>query len=184
MDFSKLAPWNWFKDEESNKGEVVPVKNNNQVSTNTTGTLLDIHREFDNLFHSLRQNIEQSFAPFSMGNISNDGWFKPSLDVATSDNEYTVKLEIPGVEAKDMQIEIDGDTMIIKGEKRQENEEKNKDFYRIERSYGSFQRVLNLPGDADVDKIESTHKDGVLTINIPKKVLPKSDTKKIEIKSN
>ena len=83
-----------------------------------------------------------------------------------------------------MQIEIDGDTMIIKGEKRQENEEKNKDFYRIERSYGSFRRVLNLPGDADVDKIESNHKDGVLTINIPKKTLPKSDTKKIEIKSN
>ncbi len=108
MNFSKLAPWNWFKDEESNKGEVIPVKNNNQVSTNSAGSLLDIHREFDSLFHSLRQNIEHSFAPFNLGNIANEGWFKPSLDVATSDNEYTVKLEIPGVEAKDMQIEIDG----------------------------------------------------------------------------
>jgi HSP20 family protein len=70
----------------------------------------------------------------------------------------------------------------IKGEKRQQKEEKDKNYYRVERSYGSFERILDLPEDSDADNILSNYKDGILTITIPRKMLPKKDTKKIDIK--
>lgn len=182
MDFSKLAPWNWFKDEETSKGEVVPVKRNDIVPAQQEKTVLDIQNDFNELFDSLRKNIENSFGSLKVPQEFQNDWFRPSLDISSSGKNYTVKLELPGVDIKDIDIEITENTMKIKGEKKQEREEKDKDFYRIERSYGSFQRVLNLPQDSDIDKIESTHKDGVLSIVIPKMELPKSEVKTIDIK--
>jgi HSP20 family protein len=110
-------------------------------------------------------------------------WFKPSLDVASDEKEYSIKVELPGIDLTNISLEYSSDTLKIKGEKRQEKEEKDKDFYRIERSYGSFQRILDIPEDADADNITSNYKDGVLSITIPRKQLPKKETKKIEIKT-
>lgn len=90
---------------------------------------------------------------------------------------------MPGVSEKDAKVEISGDTLIISGEKRQEKEQRNQDFYRIERSYGSFQRVLSLPEDADQEGISASFKKGVLTIKMPRKSLPKGDVKLIEVKN-
>jgi HSP20 family protein len=87
------------------------------------------------------------------------------------------------VDEKDVKLEIVNDTLTISGEKKQEKEEKEKNYYRMERSYGVFQRVLSLPEDADQDKIKATFKKGILTVTVPRKALPKSDVKQIEIKN-
>ena len=99
-------------------------------------------------------------------------WFK----------EYAISVEVPGVDEKDVKIELANNTLTIGGEKKQEKEEKEKNFYRVERSYGSFQRVLSLPEDADQEKIQATFKKGVLRITVPRKALPHAEAKQIEVK--
>jgi HSP20 family protein len=78
-------------------------------------------------------------------------------------------LEVPGVEEKDIQITLDNDVLMVRGEKRQEQEKKEGGFHRVERSYGSFQRALNLPDDANQDSIKASFKNGVLTVTIDKR---------------
>ncbi len=75
--------------------------------------------------------------------VTGADWLKPRLDLAATDKEYTVSVELPGVEANEVKLELVNDTLRVSGEKKQEKEEKEKDFYRMERSYGSFQRVLS-----------------------------------------
>lgn len=176
MDFSKLAPWNWFKKEEEESGKIVPV-HHDEHRAEFPASLHDLHTEFDRLFHSLKKGFGTGTSLFQ-----SDG-FKPSLDIASDEKAYSVKIELPGMDVKDISIEFANNTLKIKGEKRQEKEEKDKNFYKIERSYGSFQRILDLPEDSDTDKITSHYKDGVLSVTIPRKILPKKETKKIEIKT-
>lgn len=182
MDFTKLAPWNWFKDEEESKSQIVPVKRGSSAVSHAD-SIVDIQRNFEDIFNLLHKNIEDTFSPLMGDDIFKSDWFKPTLDIASGDDNYTIKVELPGVDLNNIDIEVINHTMCIKGEKKQEREEKNKDFHRIERSYGSFQRVLNLPDDTDTDSIASKYKDGILTVTIPKKELPKKDVKKIEVKS-
>jgi HSP20 family protein len=174
MDFSKLAPWNWFKKEEEEHGKSVPVRHE-EHKTETSASLHDLHTEFDRLFHALKQGFGTG------GSLFKTDGFKPSLDISSDAKEYSVKIELPGMDVSDISIEFSHNTLQVKGEKRQEKEEKEKDFYRVERSYGSFQRILDLPDDSDADKITSHYKDGVLSVTIPRKVLPKKEIKKIEI---
>jgi HSP20 family protein len=108
---------------------------------------------------------------------------KPTLDLGATDKEYTVTVEIPGVDEKDLKLEIDNNTMTIWGEKKQEKEEKTKNYYRQERFYGSFKRVLSLPEDANQDDIKATFTQGVLTVTMPRKAMPEPDVKRIEIKT-
>lgn len=77
--------------------------------------------------------------------------------------------EVPGVEEKDIQITLDNDVLMVRGEKRREQEKKEGGFHRVERSYGSFQRALNLPDDANRDSIKASFKNGVLTVTIDKR---------------
>jgi HSP20 family protein len=87
------------------------------------------------------------------------------------------------VDQKDVEVELNEDTLMIKGEKSQEHEEKNKDYHRVERSYGSFRRILSLPEDADRDAINATFQNGVMNIKIPRKALPESKSRQIEVKA-
>lgn len=104
------------------------------------------------------------------------------MKIAADDKAYTIGVEVPGVEEKDLKLELSGDTLTISGEKRHEAEEKEKNYYRMERSYGSFQRVLTLPEDADRDGVSATFKNGVLTIEIPRLAAATADVKRIEVK--
>ena len=179
MNFEKLAPWNWFKNEDEKKASMVPVKHTSNTHVLPV-SLHDLHNEFNRFFDSLKHSFGEEV---SDGFISNTNWLKPSLDIASDDKEYTIKVELPGMDASDIAIEFTDSTLKINGEKRQEKEEKGKDFYRIERSYGSFQRILDIPEDSDTDAITSNYKNGVLSIRVPKKTLPQKDTKKIEVKA-
>jgi HSP20 family protein len=105
----------------------------------------------------------------------------PAVDVSETGEKITVTAEIPGMEAKDIDISIVGDTLVIKGEKKSEKEEKEENYHMVERSYGSFSRSMKLPAAVDADKVDATYKNGVLTVVLPKKeeVKPKA----IEIKA-
>jgi HSP20 family protein len=109
-----------------------------------------------------------------------EAWL-PAVDVSETGDKVTVKAEIPGMEAKDIEISMVGDTLTIKGEKKAEREEKDENYHIVERSYGSFSRAMKLPAAVDADKVDATYKNGVLTVVLPKKeeVKPKA----IEIKA-
>lgn len=131
----------------------------------------DLDRVFDRLMQSWA-------SPVSMSELD----WNPSVDVSESDDEIVVKAEIPGVSPEDVEISIDDNHLIISGEKKQESEERDKNYYRVESSYGSFRRSLALPSGADLDSIKASSKDGVLSIRIPKSNDRKS--RKIEIEAS
>ena len=184
MNIDKLAPWNWFRKEQEHEGKTLPVQRT-ETPTMERSPLLQLHREIDRLFDDVFRGFPFSTRSSgrSLSSLAPSEWLKPTMDIAANDREYTVTVELPGVEDGDVHLELDGDTLRIKGEKKQEKEEKEKDFYRVERSYGSFQRVLSLPEDADHSGIGAQFSKGVLTVNIPRKSTPRAEAKRIPIKS-
>ena len=104
------------------------------------------------------------------------GDWAPSMDVSETKESLVCKLEVPGMEQKDIQISLQENLLTIKGEKRQEKEEKEEHYHRIERSYGSFTRSLRLPVAVDASKVTATVKNGVLTVVLPKTPAAKGTT--------
>jgi HSP20 family protein len=102
----------------------------------------------------------------------------PSLDMSETKNNIVVKAEVPGLEAKDIDISLTGGVLTIKGQKKQEKEGKDENYHRVERSYGTFTRSVRVPQEVQSDKIEATYKNGVLKITLPKS----EEAKKKEIK--
>ena len=92
----------------------------------------------------------------------------PRMDVYEQNGNLMVKAELPGVQKPDVAIALEGDDLVIRGERKAESEVKEEDYYRMERSYGSFYRRLPLPFEAQADRIKATFADGVLEITIPK----------------
>lgn len=185
MELKKLAPWNWFKKEEEIE-HTVPVKHTEKggyYPERYYDPTLSLHRDIDRMF----DQFLRGFGMPSIGRhgvwptLDDSGLLKPKVDLSASEGEYLLTVEIPGVSEKDVTIDINASTMTVKGEKRQEKEVKEKNFYRIERSYGSFQRVLSLPEDVNQDAIKATFKNGVLSITMPRKSLPKGEVRQIEI---
>lgn len=105
----------------------------------------------------------------------------PSADISETKDNVVVKAELPGLEAKDIDVSISGDVMTVKGEKKKEEEKKDEHFYCCERYAGSFQRSFQLPVGVKGDKVEATFKNGVLTITLPK--AEEAKKKHIEIKT-
>ncbi|MDP3973204.1 MAG: Hsp20/alpha crystallin family protein [Candidatus Daviesbacteria bacterium] len=119
-----------------------------------------LRKEMDRLF-------ERFFGEGPRWELFEERW-APSLDVSETKDEILVKAEVPGIDPKNISISLSGDTLTIKGEKKQEKEEKEHNFYRMERSWGSFSRVIRIPVSVQPDKIKASHKNGVLTITLPK----------------
>lgn len=107
--------------------------------------------------------------PVSMGReaITGGDW-SPRVDIAENDKEFVIKAELPDVSKDDMHVSVDNGVLTLRGEKRQEKEEKGKKFHRIERSYGSFSRSFALPDNVDAGAIKAAFKDGVLNVTLPK----------------
>ncbi|MCB2215247.1 Hsp20/alpha crystallin family protein [Desulfofustis glycolicus] len=187
MDLKKLAPWNWFKNEDE-EAAATPVRINRPRKRS------DLIDPYHPLYH-FQQQMEQFFDSWAhdlgmpgrkageSGSLMAGSFLKPSVNIGGNEKEYSISVEIPGVEEKDIKVEIKDDTLTISGEKQQEKEDRQKDFYRIERSYGSFRRVLTLPDDADRDGIKAGFRKGVLQLTIPKKAVSKADVKQIEVRS-
>jgi len=107
----------------------------------------------------------------------------PAVDLAEKDGVYELTAELPGLDEKNVEIKLANGTLVISGEKKDEREEKNKDYYVSERRYGSFKRAFRVPEGVDADKIEAAFAKGVLTVKLPKTAQARESEKKIDIKS-
>lgn len=108
--------------------------------------------------------------------------FTPRLDLEEQDDRIVLSAELPGIAEEDVEIEVSRDMLTIKGEKKSEHEEKGKNRYTCERSYGSFERTMRLPAEIDRSKIVADMKNGVLTVTLPKSAEAKKDVKKIPVR--
>lgn len=113
------------------------------------------------------------------GEMSLADW-TPAMDVQETDAEYVVKADLPAVKKEDVKVEIQDGMLSVSGERKQEKEEKNKRFHRIERAYGRFERRLSLPTEVDPQKIAAEFRDGVLQVHLPK--APSARPQTVEVK--
>ena len=185
MDLKKIAPWNWFKDEENEHTAQMPVSSDGkvEVSANPSNSVNLLHRDMNDLFSRFLHGYgitAPGMEKFFQGSLA-DGLLRPMVDINASDKDYSITIEIPGIEHEDVKLEISNNILTVRGEKRQKKEDKNKNYYRMERSYGAFQRTLSLPEDADQDNVNASFTNGVLTIVMPRKVVPRKETKQIQI---
>jgi HSP20 family protein len=140
--------------------------------------------EMEELFESWTKDFALPQAPWPQAQWARE--ISPRIDVCETDKELQITAELPGVDQRDIEITLTGGDLLIKGEKKSEidekNDEKNRSYRRVERSFGSFQRRLSLPYDVDADKAQASFKDGVLTLTLPKAPEVQRAAKKIEIK--
>ena len=136
------------------------------IRWNPARELLNIEREFNRLFKSLSGRLGFSDSESKENGYENAVWM-PLTDIAENDNNYIIKMDLPGVNKDDIIISYSDGKLNISGERKQEKEEKNSTYHRIERVYGRYYRSFNLP-KVEEDKIEAVVKDGQLTITAPK----------------
>ena len=119
-----------------------------------------------------------------MPSLRSTSWdIAPAVDVAEKDEECEITAELPGLDEKNIEVKLANGTLTIKGEKKEEKEEKQKDYYLSERSYGSFIRSFQLPEGVDEGKIEASFVKGVLTVKLPKSAEAQKNEKTISIKA-
>jgi HSP20 family protein len=165
----------------------VPVEVKKAPPTETTSP--DVWRSFRSEMDRLFDRF--GFPPFrrmfDLGSawrpLSTFSFSTPPIDLSEDEKAYKITAELPGLDAKDVDVSVSGNTLVLKGEKRQETEEKNKNYYFSERSYGSFQRAFELPASVDRDKVAADFAKGVLTVTLPKTAEAQKQAKKIEIKA-
>jgi len=139
-----------------------------------------MRREMDYLFDSWGNGGLSWPRPFSLSR--HHEFSAPDMDVKETDKEFLIEAELPGVDEKDVSITLANGMLTLKGEKKQERDEKKDNYYLVERSYGSFQRALRLPETADDSKVEAKFANGVLKIAIAKHAEAVKPERKIEIK--
>jgi len=149
---------------------------------------LKVRREDDNPFAMMQREMNRMFDAFNrdwgFGTFPKlTGAFLPRLDVTEDAKAFTVTAELPGLGEKDIDLSISGDTLTIRGEKKEEKEDTSRNYYYSERSYGSFTRAIPLPGQVETDKVSANFKKGVLTITLPKTAEAVEAARKIEVKT-
>ena len=181
MNLEKLKPWNWFRHEEGAAGNAgsIPVARGRAGNFSTSGgSLLSLHREMDRWFEDAMRSFGM---PSPAGGEAVAGLYRPLIDVSADDERFEISLDVPGLDESDLTLELKDDVLTIKGRKEQRRESENRHYYRVERSYGSFQRTLNLPDDADADKIRASLDKGVLRLEIPRRAGADRDVRHISI---
>jgi HSP20 family protein len=139
-----------------------------------------------NMFESLQREVDRLFEDFTRGfgplAATGNGKLAPSMDINETDKQYVITAEMPGLERKDVEISLEDNVMTIRGEKKIDSsqDDKDKNVHVHERSYGVFFRMLELPGPVDPASVQATMSNGVLKVTIPKPARP--EAKKIEIK--
>jgi len=163
-----LTPWRWGR-----RG--LPVGRDYEVSP-----LDSFQKEMNRLFDDFFKGF--GLRPFG-DETEGLGSFVPHVDMTEDESAVKVTAELPGMDEKDIDINLTRDALTIKGEKKEEREEKGKETYYMERSFGSFTRVIPIPSEVDTEKVEATFSKGVLNITLPKVHMEKKQQKKIDIKS-
>ena len=166
MNLQKIAPFNWMKRENEGGREFMPA-------TRESDPFSRMHREMDRMFEDFFGNARPA---------SGSVLLRPSVDIAESKKAYRISVEVPGIDPDQIELQVDGETLVLSGEKRQESSDEEEGFHRMERSYGQFRRVLTLPEDADAEGIKADFKNGVLEIKVPRvKRSEQSSAKKVRI---
>ena len=135
------------------------------------GRIFNLRDDFDDI-------VKDFFAGFS--NVRAARGVYPLLDIKEDKEKYTIGIEIPGVEKKDLKISVKKEKLIIQGEKREEKKREEESYLRVERSYGNFMRSVSLPTGVDQSKITAKYNNGVLKITLPK--TEKGKAKEVEVK--
>jgi len=139
---------------------------------------------FRGLFNSqdrFNRVLSQAFSQAFGDEESKLGSWAPAVDIFETDENLVVKAELPGVDPKDVEVRVEDSTLYLKGQRKFENEVKDENYHRIERSYGSFTRTFALPSSINADKVAAEYKDGMLTLTLPKREEAKPKTIKIQV---
>jgi len=171
MKTGKLTPWRWGK-------------NDWLAMRDSSDPFSLFHDEVNSLFKSFTKAFDSDWNGLTRryGNAPSGIDISPRLDVVETDTEFKITAELPGMDEKDVELQISNDRLTIKGEKKIEKEDKNGDYYRMERAYGTFCRVIPLPESADTEKVEASFGKGVLKIVVPKSKEAESELRRIEIR--
>jgi HSP20 family protein len=163
-----------------NISDLVPWRDRSSLSRRSAeDPAYPLRREWDRLFDEFFRGWESEGAGGESGRMLN-----PALNVSESDDTIEASMELPGMSEDDIEITLGREGLTITGEKKNEEEESGKNYFRRERSYGYFRRTIPLPSDAiDADKVEANFDKGVLHITMPKRATAKSQAKRIEVKS-
>ena len=145
-----------------------------------------LRKEIDSLFNDFGDNFWRR--PFRSLAQLEPVWSSklaatPAIDVSETDKAYEITAELPGMDEKNIEVNVAGGGLTIKGEKKEEKEEQQKDYHVSERRYGSFERHFALPESVDAGKIDATFKNGVLKVTLPKTAEAQKPAKKIEVKA-
>lgn len=148
-----------------------------------------LRREIDRLFDDFGHDFWRN--PFRRSAFDIEPFWRremklvaaPAVDITEKDNAYEITADLPGMDEKNIEVKLTNGNLTIKGEKKEEKEEKTKDFHLQERSFGSFERTFGVPDGVDADKIEASFKKGVLTITLPKKPEAQKPAKQIDVKA-
>jgi len=167
----------------------LPVKTQPETAQTPAPTrhpLETLQNEIDRLFNDFSQGWpfrKQSFGmePFWRGEVH---WGAlPAVDVVEKDHAYELTAELPGMDEKAIDLKVSGNMLTVTGEKQEEKEEKKRGYHVSERRYGSFERSFRIPETVEVEKIDATFRNGVLTVTLPKKAGVEAAEKKIAVKS-
>ncbi len=179
---SMLSRWN--RDRKSGNG-----------SRSSTPSRRDPDSDWETMarpFNALQEQVNRLFEDFfddmPLGrstsqwmNRSTEG-YRPRLDVSETENDFTIAADIPGMNEDDIEVAVSDDALTIRGERREESEDRETDYVRRERAYGFFERRIPLPRGVETDDISARFKDGVLTVSLPKTDDAKHDWRTIEVK--
>ena len=142
--------------------------------------LAGLHREMNQLFEDFFRGLDLPLAR----SFAHLGGFVPSVDVRETDKQVIVSAELPGMDEKDIHVELADDGLTIRGEKKTETEEDAEGLHRHERTYGSFQRLVAIPVQVQEAKATAKFKNGVLTVTLPKAPEAQAKRKRIQIKTD
>jgi HSP20 family protein len=169
MAIGDIVPWRWGSLRKTSERPLGDFRSE----------MDSLHREIDRLF----ENPWGGELPSLFSETARTRDLVPRMDVAEDSKAFRVTIELPGIIDKDVAVSLTDRLLTIRGEKKEEKEQKDKDAYRSERRYGSFRRVLELPGDIDANKIDASFKNGVLTIDLPKTKEAQEKVKQIQVKA-
>src|SRR5215813_10110778 len=147
----------------------------------TVLTRFEPYREFATLQDRLNRLFQNSFGE-GQDSLTTSS-FSPAVDVYEDEHTVNLKIEVPGIDEKDLDIRVENNTLTVHGERKFEKEEKEENFRRVERQYGSFTRSFTVPNTVDPEKVDASYQKGILKISLPKKAEAKPKQIKVNVGS-
>ncbi len=165
VDFKALVPW--------------------RDKSQTSATREDFHDPFFSFRRDVDRMFDDFFNGFGRRGVGSPSWAAPtpSLDLTETEKEIVVTAEMPGLDDKDFEVNVSGDLLTLKGEKKAEHEHRNGDSYYMERRFGSFSRSVRLPFEVQDEKVDARYEKGVLTIRVPKPADMQRQVRRVEVRT-